>query len=126
MDPEPVKKKVLVAEDEKPMAHALELKLSHVGFEVQTALDGEEALTKLKEHTFDVVLLDLMMPKADGFTVLAEIKKMGLTMPIVVLSNLGQDEDVVKAKELGAVGYFIKSNTPIATIADYVKKLLNS
>ena len=117
-------KKILIVEDEKPMARALELKLTHHGFLVQTAGDGQEALTILAEKKFDLILLDLIMPKIDGFTVLKNIREQKNLTPVIVLSNLSQEEDTKRAKELGAKGFFIKSNTPIADIIGYVKEAL--
>ncbi|MBT6757368.1 MAG: response regulator, partial [Candidatus Jacksonbacteria bacterium] len=68
------KKRILIVEDEKPMGHALELKLESEGFEVSTASNGVEALEVLEKETFNLVLLDLVMPKKDGFEVLTELK----------------------------------------------------
>jgi len=117
-------KKILIAEDEKPIAKAMELKLVHSGFEVQVAFDGEEALEALKKEEFDLVILDLIMPKRDGFSTLQEIKKRGIKIPVIISSNLSQEEDFKKAKELGAVDFFIKSNTPINDIVESIKKYL--
>lgn len=117
-------KRILVAEDEKPLAHALELKLSKAGFTVKNAYDGEEAISFLQKEDFDVLILDLMMPKKDGFAVLEELKKMGKKTHVIVLSNLAQEEDKKKVMALGAADYFIKSNTPINIITDHIKKVL--
>ena len=119
-------KKILVAEDEKPMAKALELKLSHSGFDVKTVFSGEEVLSAIEQESFDLILLDLIMPKTDGFHVLEKMKEKGSAVPVVVLSNLGQEEDVKRAKALGAKDYFVKSDTPIANIVDYAKKILGA
>lgn len=115
---------VLVVEDEKPLAHALEMKLKHEGYTVKTVMNGEEAIAELKNPGYGMMLLDLIMPRVDGFTVLNEMKSKGISMPVIVLSNLGQEEDRTKAKELGAADYFVKSNTPIADIVTRVKSLL--
>lgn len=117
-------KKVLIAEDEKPMAKALELKLTKGGFEAKAVFDGEEALAEAEKGGYDVLLLDLMMPKKDGFAVLEGLKEKGIELPVIVLSNLSQKEDVDKAKALGAADYFIKSDTPIAQIVDHVNRVL--
>jgi len=118
------KKKILIAEDERPMARALELKLSHEGYDVTYAANGQEALDFLKKDKFDIILLDLMMPKVDGFGVLEEMKAKKMKIPVIILSNLSQVEDEERAKKMGAKDFFIKSNTPIANIIDYVKKHL--
>jgi two-component system, OmpR family, response regulator VicR len=115
-------KKILIVEDEKPLSHALELKLSHEGFAVSTALNGQQCLDLLASETFDIVLLDLMMPVVDGFQVLTQLKAKG-TMPyVIVLSNLSQHEDEERVLALGAKKYFIKSNTPLSVIVEEVKK----
>ncbi len=117
-------KKVLVVEDEKPMAKALVLKLTKAGYDTQAAHDGEAALAKLREEHFDVMLLDLIMPKLDGFGVLEAMKAEGLKTPVIVSSNLGQENDQDRAKNLGAKDYFIKSDTPISGVIEHIKKVL--
>lgn len=117
-------KKILVVEDERPMARALELKLTHEGFEVVVAYNGEEALDALGKNTFDMVMLDIMMPKLDGFGVLEQMKVKNYSMPAIVLSNLSQSEDEKRARDLGANKFFVKSNTPIMRIVDYAKEIL--
>lgn len=114
-------KKILIVDDEKPLVRALQLKFSNAGFEVTTASDGVEALEILLKQTFDIVLLDLVMPKKDGFAVLSELKAKGRKMPIIVLSNLSQDEDIKRAKELGAIDYLIKPETSIFDLVARVK-----
>ena len=119
-------KKILIAEDERAIASILALKLNHAGYNAETAPDGEAALEMLKAKTYDLILLDLIMPKKDGFSVLEELKKRGTTTPVIVLSNLGQERDVSRAKELGAIDFFIKSNTPLIDIAERVQKVFES
>lgn len=119
----PTKKgrKILVVEDEHPLAHALELKFSHEGYDVTIAVDGVEGLKVANTTKFDMILLDLIMPQMDGFTFMEKLKK---KVPIIILSNLGQEEDKERAAELGAVDYFVKSNTPIVEIIKKVKATL--
>lgn len=119
-------KRILIVEDEKPMAHALELKLIHSGFEAVIAHDGEDALENLKKQKFDLVLLDLMIPKIDGFGVMKAMKENKDKTPVIIASNLGQDDDAQKAKSMGAVWYFVKSDTPINKIVDYIVGTLMS
>jgi len=118
-------KRILIVEDERPLAHALELKFHHEGFETHIAMDGEEALKEAGSGAYDVILLDLIMPRMDGFTFMQEMKGKGVQIPTIVLSNLGQDEDKVRAKELGAVAYYVKSNTPIMEIVKQVQTILS-
>src|SRR5580698_5903541 len=110
------KKRILLAEDEKSLSKAMELKLTHAGFEVVAVSNGEEVLSALKDGKFNIIVMDLIMPKMDGFATLQALKDQGNTTPIVVTSNLGQEEDIKRAKSLGAVEYLVKSNTPIAEI----------
>ena len=118
------KRAILIVEDEKPMARALELKLTKEGFDAQSVYDGEAAIEILQKQKFDFILLDLVMPKADGFKVLEAIGKMKIKTPVIVLSNLAQQEDTQKAKELGAQEFFVKSNVPLAEVVDYINGIL--
>jgi DNA-binding response OmpR family regulator len=113
-------KKILIAEDEKPLAKALSLKLKSAGFEVDIAYDGEAALQTLKSKKYDLVLMDIMMPKKDGFTVLKELQGEGNATPVFVMSNLSQDEDVHRVQALGIKDYIVKSNTPLAQIVERI------
>lgn len=114
-------KRVLIVEDEKPLSHALELKLQHEGFETAVAQNGEECLKLIGEQKFDVVLLDLMMPVLDGFQVLERLQPKSKQLPVFVLSNLSQAEDEQRVLALGARKFFIKSDTPLGVIVDEVK-----
>ncbi|MDD5751769.1 MAG: response regulator [Candidatus Peribacteraceae bacterium] len=118
-------KHILIVEDEHPLAHALELKFRHEGFETTIAADGDEALKEAAKGGYDLILLDLIMPRMDGFTFMQEMKAKGVHTPTIILSNLGQDEDKNRAKELGAVAYFVKSNTPIMEIVKQVQSTLH-
>lgn len=118
-------KKILVTEDDKPLAKALELKLSHSGFDVTVAYDGDAAIELLKKEKFDLAILDLMLPKKNGFQILEELQSQKIKIPVIVLSNLSQQEDLKRVKELGATDYFVKSNTPINNVVEQVNKILN-
>ncbi|MDO8183434.1 MAG: response regulator [bacterium] len=117
-------KKILIIEDEKSLARALELKLTISGFEVKIVFNGEDGLGLIQQELFDLILLDLIMPKMDGFSVLEFLKKKKIKTPVMVLSNLSQEDDIRRTKKFGAKEFFIKSNTPIATIVKQVVKLL--
>ena len=119
-------KKVLIAEDEKSLAGAMSIKLKKAGFEVVTAYNGKEAIEAIQKNKLDLVLLDLIMPEVDGFGVLEQIKKDGnnKNLPIIILSNLNQPEDVKKAKDLGAKDFFVKSNISIEKIENIIEKYL--
>lgn len=117
-------KRILVAEDERPIARALELKLSAAGYSVTTVFNGEDAVLELSKNDFDLLLLDLIMPKVDGFGVLESMRTKKIGVPVIVLSNLSQEEDLKRAKELGVRDYFVKSDNPISEIIDHVRKAL--
>ncbi len=114
--------KVLMAEDDKFIARAYNDGLTRAGFSVTMASDGDEAIHKIRETKPDIILLDLIMPGKNGFEVLEEIKKDEdmKDIPVIILSNLGQETDVKKGKELGAVDYLIKSDF---SIPEVVKKI---
>jgi DNA-binding response OmpR family regulator len=119
------KKTVLIVEDEKPMAKTLNLKLQRSGFNTLVANDGKTALDILDKNKVDMMLLDLIIPQIDGFSVLKELKKRKKRPPVIVISNLGQEDDLSLAKKLGVVYYFIKVNTPMVEIVNKVKECLN-
>lgn len=104
--------KVLVVEDDRFLTSAYRAKLVRSGFEVQIATDGVEALEILKTFVPEIIILDLVMPRKDGFTTLAEIRAQESlkTIPVIVASNLGQKEDLDRAMSLGATDYIIKSD----------------
>lgn len=117
-------KKVLIVEDEKPLAHALALKLEHEGYTVGVGSDGQEALDLIAKEQYDIMLLDLVMPVMDGFQVLQNLQKLpNRPKTIFVLSNLSQSEDEERVKALGAAKFFIKSDTSLSVIIDEIKAI---
>lgn len=122
--PKTNKKKVLVAEDERPIANVLLLKLKHSGFEAEAAYNGNEALEMMEKNKYDILLLDLVMPLLDGFAVLEKLREQKNKIPVIVLSNLGQEEDIERAKELGANDYFVKSDIAITDVVNNIKNIL--
>jgi DNA-binding response OmpR family regulator len=117
-------KRILIIEDDRPMLRALEMKFLSLGFGVTTAENGELALAEFAKKKFDIALLDLIMPVKDGFDVLEELKKQGDKTPVIVSTNLSQQEDITRAKDLGAIDYFVKSDTPMAEVVKRVKTVL--
>lgn len=103
--------KILLVEDDTFFREFYSSKLREKKLEVETAQDGEEGLSKLQTFTPDLVLLDIIMPKKDGFDVLQEMGKLQLLpkIPVLVFSTLGQEKDVERARQLGARGYVNKS-----------------
>ena len=119
---------ILVVEDEPSYQHVYQMKLESAGFDVLTASNGEEAVFLCKDHQPDLILLDLIMPVKDGFSTLEDLRKGGscTKTPIIVTSNLSQDEDIDRAMQLGATDYFIKSNVAIGDIPDIIRKHLDA
>lgn len=118
---------ILLAEDDHFLATALGDKLTREGFRVFKAKDGEEALTLARVEKPDLVLLDLIMPRKNGFQTLEELKKDADTaaIPVLILSNLGQESDIAKAKSLGAIDYLVKSDWPMSEVVARIKKVLD-
>jgi two-component system, OmpR family, alkaline phosphatase synthesis response regulator PhoP len=116
-------KKIILAEDDKFISKAYSAGLSGEGFEVIATYDGEEAMKAIKKNKPDLILLDLVMPSKNGFEVLEELKldKSLGKIPVLILSNLGQESDVEKAKALGAVDYLVKSNFSMKDVIEKVK-----
>ncbi len=118
-------KHILIAEDEKPLSRALELKLASEGFVIDTAFDGETVKEKIAANTYDIILMDLMMPNHDGFAVIEDLKSRGITTPVVIMSNLSQDSDRNRAAIAGASHYFVKADVKLADIVSYIKETLS-
>ncbi len=100
--------RILVAEDEKDMAMGLRDNLQFEGYEVVLAADGEAALQAASEHSPDLILLDIMMPKMDGLEVCRRIRESGYTLPILMLTAKSQEIDIVRGLEVGADDYVTK------------------
>lgn len=118
--------RILLVEDDRFLRKAAEATLRQRGYAVATAADGEEALQQAAAEAPDLILLDLIMPKLQGFEVLRRLKGDPGTagIPVIVLSNLGQERDVQQAMEGGAVAYFIKSNLSLQDLVREVDKVL--
>lgn len=101
---------VLVVDDEKMIRSLLKMSLQRMGYEVTTADDGAEALDLFQENSFDLILLDILMPNVDGFTVCSEVRRVS-DVPIVMLTALNRPDDIVRGLELGADNYITKPFT---------------
>ncbi|OIO46110.1 response regulator [bacterium (Candidatus Gribaldobacteria) CG10_big_fil_rev_8_21_14_0_10_37_21] len=119
--------KILTIEDDKFLRELIKRKLQEVGFEATSASNGEEGLALVKEEKPDLILLDLIMPDMDGFMTLKELQKDHLlaSIPVIILSNLGQQDDIDKAKQLGAVDFLVKAHFTPNEIIDKINKILN-
>lgn len=120
-------KKILIVEDEEIMLGLLEKKLKDHGYEVFSARDGEAGLKFLREkNSPDLILMDLIMPKMNGFSVMAEIRKDKRLskVPLMVISNSGQPVELNKIKELGAVDWLVKTEFDPQELLEKIKKYL--
>ena len=120
--------RILIIEDDKFLRELIIQKLGNEGYEVVEAAEGEEGLRKMKEEKPDLVLLDLILPGIDGFEVLRRAKSEQDTasVPIIILSNLGQRDDVEKGIELGAIDYLIKAHFTPGEIVEKIKATLKT
>ena len=121
-------RRILVAEDDRFLRKAAEMALKRQGYTVLTAADGEEALRAARSVLPDLILLDLIMPKLNGFDVLQGLKKDAPTahIPVIILSNLGQDRDVQQAMEAGAAAYLIKTDLSLQALVQRVEEALSA
>ncbi|OGY90258.1 MAG: hypothetical protein A3B30_00835 [Candidatus Komeilibacteria bacterium RIFCSPLOWO2_01_FULL_52_15] len=121
------KTKILIVEDEEMLSTMYKVKFENDGYEVFSATNGADGIEMAKKEGPKIILLDIIMPKIDGFAVLKKLKEDPKTkpIPVILLTNLGQDEDITRGKELGAVGYLIKANnTPsevVTKVQQYIK-----
>ena len=123
---DPNKPLILVAEDDHFYARIYETKLSKEGFNVQVVSNGDQVLEFVQKQQPRLILLDLLMPIRDGFDTLKALKESATTknIPVIIISNLGQEEDMKQAMSLGAVDYFVKANLSIEEMVERVKKNL--
>ena len=114
--------KILISEDEKSIAQAYGEFLGRKGYSVDYAYDGEEALEKVKEFKPDLVLLDIVMPKMDGITVLKKLKEDESTkdIPVIMLTNLASSKDAEEAMREGSSEYLIKTNFSLEDVESKV------
>ncbi len=119
-------KKILIIEDDNFLQGLEASKLKKNGYEVIAASNGEEGMEKINEPGINLILLDLILPKIDGFEILKKIKETDTLkgVPIIVFSNLSEDKDMQKAKELGATSFMVKSNFTLDELEDHINKLL--
>jgi len=122
--------KVLIVEDDQFLRDLLTTKLEKENFDVSSAIDGPGGMEKISKEYPDVVLLDIILPGIDGFEILKRVRTNSImkvaTIPIILLSNLGQEADVEKGRALGADDYLIKSNFTIDEIIEKIRKVLST
>jgi len=121
-----MKKRILIVEDEKALRETLEDYLKEDGFEVKIAKDGETGMNLIKEEEFDLIVLDIILPKKDGFKILEEVKKdeKRKNIPVIILTNLESVEDIQKAFERGVTNYLVKSDHSLVEVSEKIKEIL--
>lgn len=120
-----VKKKILIVEDDRSLQNALSEMLTQEGYAVIGAFDGEDGLQKLNAEKPDLVLLDIILPKKDGYEVLGAIKKGELKdTPVLILTNLEEVDNVQKALDLGATTFMVKSDFSLKDVLEKVQENL--
>lgn len=122
------KAKILFVDDDNFLRKVYQAELGEQGYEVILAADGEEGLEKAKIIDPDLIILDMIMPKKSGFEVLTELQNDANTknIPVIILSNLGQEDDVKKGLDLGAVDYLVKDNITLTTIVEKINQYIHS
>ena len=120
-------KKILIIEDDLVLQSSLRDFLSAEGFDTEVAIDGEIGIQKALTEKPDLILLDIVLPKKNGYEVLQEVKanKETATVPIILLTNLGSLSDVEKALELGATTYLVKADYKLDEITKKIKEILH-
>ncbi len=129
MEEKKIKKpKLLIVEDDEFLVDLLLEGFSDQKIEIEVAYDGEKALEKVKEVKPDLILLDILLPKIDGFEVLKRLKedKSTAKIPVVILSNLGQKEEIQRGYKLGAVDFLVKASFSLEEVVKKVKKYLST
>jgi DNA-binding response OmpR family regulator len=118
--------KILIVEDDRFLRELIAKKLKNEGYEVLEAVDGEEGLKRIKEEKPDLILLDLILPGIDGFEVLEKAKEDPNTaqIPVIILSNLGQREEIERGLKLGAIDYLIKAHFTPGEIIEKIKNII--
>lgn len=118
--------KVLLVEDDRFVSSMLKSRLERDGFVVEQAFDGDEGVQKMRSVHPDLVILDVILPKMSGFEFLEHVMSDTelASIPVMVVSNLGQETDVEKARSLGAIDYYVKARTSIDDLENVVKHRL--
>jgi DNA-binding response OmpR family regulator len=118
--------KILIVEDDRFLRELIARKLKNEDYEVIEAVDGEEGAKLIKEGKPDLVLLDLILPGIDGFEVLKRAKEDPTTasIPVIILSNLGQREEIERGLKLGAIDYLIKAHFTPGEIIEKIKNII--
>jgi len=121
-------KSILLVEDDQFLIEIYTTKFKQAGFSIGKAEDGKECLKKLKEETPDLLLLDIVLPSLNGWEILRKIREDEVlkNIKVVILSNLGEKQEIEKGIKLGAVRYLVKAHYTPSEVVEEVKKILKS
>lgn len=121
-----IKKSILLIEDEDAIILPLKIKLEKEGFKLNIAKDGEVGLAMLKSEKPDLVLLDIILPKMNGFEILERIKKEdeAIGTPIIIISNLAREGEINRGLSLGAKDFIVKTNLSLDNLVGKIRKFL--
>lgn len=121
-------KKIFLVEDDPFLSALLKSRLTKEGFDLIHVKDGEEAINLLRDIKPDIILMDIILPRKSGFEVMEELRgdPQISSAPIMIISNLGQDSDIQRGKELGAVEYFVKAKISIDELIEKIKEYLDA
>jgi DNA-binding response OmpR family regulator len=117
--------KILIIEDEKSLVDLLLTKLEKEGYEIRAALDGAEGLKEIKKFSPDLILLDIVMPKMNGYEVLEKMHQEKIKIPVIIISNSGQPVEIEKTTKLGAIDHLVKTEFSAADVLEKVHKCLH-
>ena len=121
---DPSSVKILIIEDERNLIELLEAKLEKEGYNIVCAYDGAEGLEKIRSERPDLILLDIVMPKIDGYGVLEKMSDEKISIPVIIISNSGQPVEIEKTKKLGAVDHLIKTEFSPVDVLKKIRKYL--
>lgn len=118
--------KILIIEDDRYISKMYQLKLSLEGYQVEVADNGRAGVEMVKSFAPNIILLDILMPELDGFEVLKLVKSEEATksIPVLIMSNLGQEDHIQKGMEMGAIGYIVKSQYTPSKVVEKIKEVL--
>ncbi len=119
-------KKILLVEDDQFLGSLMKNRFVKEGFDIDWVMNGDDAIAKLKEAPHDLILMDIILPGVSGFEVMEKIiaEPQAGSTPIIIISNLGQESDIARGRELGAAAYLVKADTPIDALVQKVREFL--
>ncbi len=122
-----MKQKILIIEDDRFLRELITQKLLKEGYDVSESIDGEKGIKAVTEEKPDLILLDLILPGIDGFEVLSKIEENPdlAKIPVIILSNLGQKDDIERGLKLGAIDYLIKAHFTPGEVIEKIRAILN-